>query len=151
MKNAIPLATAFVAVMLVSGCANRQPSSAEIRIQSTPAPGALAVGSTPAPFCLHIRYANAYEFGVMTHNDAQAWVMDGDCATAGARRAVAAIDLRWRYQYDSTGSQGCVATDSCAIADRNYGEGRRLACVAATARDPGWVASGSTDWHACAR
>ncbi len=140
----IPFALLLVA--LVAGCANRQPTLSEMRIQARRT--ADAATSPALPFCLHIKYANEFKY-VFTQNDAQAWVTDGSCEADGPRRAVAELVVRWRYRYDSFGSKACTAADTCSLSEQNFGEGKTLSCVSGSARDGGYTAIASTDGYAC--
>ena len=135
-------------LLLVAGCANRQPTVSELKIDSNRAVNAAATSSSSLPFCLHIKYSNEYKY-VLTENNAQAWVTDGSCDADGPQRNVAELVVRWRYQHDQLGTRSCTAAAECSLNEQTYGEGRRLSCVSGSARDGGFEAGVSTDWYAC--
>lgn len=141
---AIPLASVLCA------CTLRPPVSGEERaIDSTPLPAELMQGLLEKPFCLHIRYHNAF-FVAMSDTRVEAWVTDGTCATAGARRQVDALRLSWRNDwYDTQNTRQCLQTDICSVNDANVIEGRNIRCASAQARHGDQMAFISTDQTVC--
>jgi len=135
---------------MLSACTLRPPVSGEERaIDSATLSPDLAQGLVSAPFCLHVRYHNAF-FVAMSDTRADAWVTEGACATAGARRQVDAVRLSWRHDwYPTQNTRQCLNTDNCSNNDANVIEGRNIRCASAQARHGNQTAFISTDQALC--
>jgi hypothetical protein len=149
--HAALLALALALASMLGACTLRPPISGEERaIDSTTLAPELAPGmAAAAPFCLHVRYHNAF-FVAMSDTRADAWVTEGTCASAGARRQVDTVRLSWRHDwYDTQKTRQCQNTDVCSNNDANVIEGRNIRCVAANAQQGNQVAFITTDQAAC--
>lgn len=148
-----PIASLFAVALaaMLSACTLRPPVSGEERaIDSTALAPELVQGvAAAAPFCLHVRYHNAF-FVVMSDTRVDAWVTEGACATAGARRQVDAVRVSWRNDwYDTQDTHQCTQSDVCSVNDANLIAGRNIRCASAHARHGNQVAFISTDQSAC--
>jgi hypothetical protein len=143
-------AITIVAAMLVSACALREPYNHDERaVDSVSLAPALAQGLETAPFCLHLRYDNAF-FAVASESRTEAWITEGSCGQAGAKRQVETLRISWRHDfYDHQLTRQCLDTDRCLNNDQHVVEGRNIRCASAQARQGNQTAFVTTDQAVC--
>lgn len=132
----------------LSGCAVQSPLIGEYRVNSTPLPGAAALGPQTPSFCLHLRYSNTLS-PLLSHNVVQAWATDGHCAASGAERQAASVSVGWRYKWRGQSGKQCASATSCTSEETHLLLAKYFECVSASAADGDQIAHISSDQTTC--